>query len=425
MPVEPHLAAPTSLRFTLSRLVAIAAVVTITVLWAPLGNTGAYIAIILAGIAAVLGWRNDVLALVLRQQWVWLFLLAFVSMAAATLLNGDPNDTIYIGDFLFMPFGIVFAVAFFSLRGRIGDQGLSWLYLLGAAAAVAVGVSDVYVQGQARAHGMSNSPIHFANMAVIVGFMALAGTFGASRRAVWLLYAAPVLGLLAATLAGTRGAYVVAAALAILFAIFVVVRRPERVALKLAGIAALIVLLGLAAAVGHALGFSRPFETFQVLQELFAGKQLEDTSSAYRLAMYQSGIRAFFDAPFFGHGWHNQVTAALPYMDDFARQGYAVEQWSYIHNEPLGFALAGGVLGIVAYCALMCAPLFALRQIGPDSQSVPRAYLACTLIVGLFVGGMTDVLFMTELSKTFYVAMTAAIMLLCVDAPPKEVGANG
>lgn len=413
MPVEPHLAAPQAGRHTAARWFAFASLATITIAWAPLGNTAAYVSMLFALVAVLVGWRQEALVRVVQQRWVWTFLAAFCLMALAFLLNSDPGDLIYIGDFIFLPFCIIFALAFSLLKGRVGVEQVAWLLLLGALLATAVGVSDVYVQGQDRAHGFSNSPIHFANIAVIVGFMALAGVFIRARGPSLWLYAGPILGIAAATLAGTRGAYFVAAILAAVFAIFVISRRRERLSVKLAGLALLALVLVLAIFAGHALGFTRPLETFAIVQEFFSGN-LSDNSTAYRLAMYQSGVRAYLDAPLFGHGWHNQVTAALPYMDGFARAGYAAEQWSYIHNEMLGFALSGGVFGIAAFFCIMLAPLIGLRGLPADDYVVGRTYLVITMLAGVFAGGLTDVLFMTELSKIFYVALTAAVLILCV-----------
>lgn len=410
-------------RHIIARWFAVASLVAITVAWAPLGNTASYISMILAAIAALVGWRTEVFVAGARQHWLWMFLLAFVLMAVAFLFNADPKDLIYIGDFLFLPFGLVFALAFSALVGHAGVRQLAWLFLLGALFAVLVGLSDVYAQGQARAHGFSNSPIHFANIAVIVGFMAMTGTFVGRHRFSLLFYSGPILGIAAATLAGTRGAYFVAAMLSVVFAVFVVARRPEKLGTKLLGLAGLAAILVLAVLLGHALGFTRPLQTFEIVRDMITGQQLGDNSTAYRLAMYQSGLRAFFDAPMFGHGWHNQIAAALPYMDEFGRAGYAAEQWSYIHNELLGFALSGGILGIVAFFAIILAPVVGLKEVARDNQAVARAYLVATMLVGVFIGGLTDVLFMTELTKSFYVAMTAAILILCVAPTTSAAGA--
>ena len=144
---------------------------------------------------------------------------------------------------------------------------------------------------------------------------------------------------------------------------------------------------------------------------MILGEKVTETSSSYRTQMYAGGLRAFWDAPLLGHGWKNQVTSALPYMSEEARAGYAVEGWSYIHNEPLGFALSAGVLGIVAYVCIMVAPLMAWRLRRFDAGTI-RLYLALVLVVGFFVAGMTDVLFMTELPKTILAFGTGAIAVL-------------
>lgn len=59
----------------------------------------------------------------------------------------------------------------------------------------------------------------------------------------------------------------------------------------------------------------------------------------------------------------------------------------------------------------MIAPLMAWRLRRFDAGAI-RLYLALVLVVGFFVAGMTDVLFMTELPKTILAFGTGAIAVL-------------
>lgn len=384
-------------------------------LWAPLGNTAAYVAIPFALLGTILNWNQSTAHALLKQTWLRMFALGFVLLAIAFASIGDRQNLASIGDFLYFPLAFLFAVALTSLRGRIGTMGFCWLLLAGVAAAAIVGICDVYLLGKGRANGLSNSPIHFADFSVILGFMAMGGTLIPKARRTWPLLAGPILGLVAATLAGTRAAFVVALVLAVVFALFVFLRRPEALRLKTGAVITVASGLVLIAVLGHLAGYTRPYETLVVLRELVSGEAVGDASSAYRLEMYRAGLMAFWHAPIFGYGWHNQIAAALPYMSEFGREGYATEQWSYLHNDLLGFAVSAGVFGIAAYLLWLFAPFVALKQVPDDNHSTVRLYLVTTLVFGLVASGTTDVLFMTELSKMFLVAMPVAIVMLCRD----------
>lgn len=390
----------------------------ITVLWAPIGNSAAYLAILCAASGTLLSWNGATAQYLVKQAWLWMFVLGFVLLALAFAGNQNFDS---IGDFALFPLAFLFVVSMGALRGRISAVGLCWLFLAGAAAAAMVGGYDIYVLEKNRASGLNNSPIHLADFAVVFGFMAMGGTLTHGPRHRWILLAGPVLGLVAATLAGTRGAFMVAAVLAVVFALFVFIQRPELRWFKIGVVLALGAGLTLIAVLGHLAGYTRPYEALIVLQELFSGEAVGDASSAYRIEMYRAGLIAFSKAPIFGHGWHNQITAALPYMSEFGREGYASQQWAYLHNDLLGFAVSAGVFGIAAYILWLFAPFVALKKVPGDGQGVVRLYLVTTLVFGLVASGTTDVLFMTELSKLFLIAIPGVVVTLCRD--PDTAGA--
>ena len=391
----------------------------VTILWAPIGNTAAYLAILCALFGTFLSWNQATVWVLLRQSWLWMLALGFVLLAIAFVSNDAHQNFSSVGDFVLFPFAFIFVVSIGALRGRISVIRLCWLFLVGAAAAALVGGFDIYVLGKDRANGLNNSPIHLADFAVLFGFMAMGGTLIRGPHHRWLLLTGPVLGLIAATLAGTRAAFMVAAVLAVVFALFVFIQRPESRWLKTGMVLAVGGGLGLIAVFGHLAGYTRPYETLVVLRELISGEAVGDASSAYRIEMYRAGLAAFWKAPIFGHGWHNQITAALPYMSEFGREGYASQHWAYLHNDLLGFAVSAGIFGIAAYILWLFAPFVALKNVPADGQSVVRLYLVTTLVFGLVASGTTDVLFMTELSKLLLIAIPAAVVVLCQDAKPQ------
>lgn len=396
-----------------AQVAAFGALFSATVLWAPLGNVAAYFVLVLAGVGALLGWNNDVARSLIKQRWLQMFIAGFALMALALLLNTDPNDNIFIWDFLPVPLAFIFAMAFHTLRGKVDTLGLAWLFLIGAAAAAIVGSYEVFVLGENRATGLTNSPIHFADYAVIFGFMALGATFLSGVRSKWIFYLGPVLALYAATMAESRWAFFVAVALAGLFGLFLFRNWRARASTKVGTVAAIVILPLVAVVVGNFAGFTRPYQTILVIRDIVSGNQIADTSSAYRVEMYSAGVRAFLNAPIFGHSWDGQIAAAMPYLSDLGKRGYAAEEWAYLHNDLLGFAVAGGIIGIAAYVLWLAAPLVGARQSVPGPARQVHIYFATTFALGLFLSGSTDVLFMSELSKTLLASLTAAIVLLC------------
>ena len=396
-----------------AQIAAFGMVASLTVLWAPLGNSAAYLALICAGIGAALGWRNPVAHALIQQRWMQLFFVGFALLALAFLFNRDPGDAIYIFDFLLVPLGFVFAMALATLRGRLGTIGLSWWCWFGALAAAATGCLQVFALNSGRAAGWGNSPIHFADFAVIFGFMALGATFLVEGRWKWLLLTGPVLGLLAAAMADSRGAFLVAVGLAAIYALMQIRFSRGHVLLKLAVATGPVVVPLVAVWLANLAGFTRPFQTTMVFADMVSGNRVADSSSAYRLEMYRGGLRAFLDAPIFGYGWHSQIAAAFPYMNDFARIGSEAEKWGYLHNDALGFAVSGGLFALIGYLLWIIAPVVGLGSVQRDAHGLARSYLAIVLAAGLFMSGVTDVLFMSELAKVLLVGLTSAILILC------------
>lgn len=391
-------------------------VVAVSILvWPALGNPTVYPVLVLFLLALFLGVERADLSWVVRQRWIQLFLVAFGLIAVAFSLNATvPEDYGHILDFLVLPLSIPITLLVMQLGPRFDTVRLAQLCLASAAIALAVAVYGSVVLQEGRASGYELSPIQFADLAVIMGFMALGGFFvgGASRH--WYLLAGPFLGLGAAILAGTRGALLVALALCVVFVVCYVIFHPAKRKTKFRILALLAAAVIVSLAWGYFAASSRFLDAITVATKLLQGSEI-DSSSAYRLEMYSSGLRAFLDSPIFGHGWTKQLESALPYMSPMGQEGYRVEKWGYIHNEALSFAVGAGLLGLLAYIVWMIAPFVGLAGIAPDTQSSARIYFISILVIGLLVAGLTEVLFMSELSKTLLVILVSVILVACRD----------
>jgi O-antigen ligase len=86
-----------------------------------------------------------------------------------------------------------------------------------------------------------------------------------------------------------------------------------------------------------------------------------DSSTQMRVAMVVGGVRAIAEAPIFGHGLAERYTAAMPHMPgDLASRG----NFHHLHNDILSQAVAGGLVGLALYLALVFFPAFKAWRAG-------------------------------------------------------------
>lgn len=377
-------------------------------LWPNLGNTAAYLALIAAVPALLLAAGKQNFRAIVSAKWVWMLVTAFILLSLAFLLQPGQSSVPAIGDFAIFAVAPLLGLAVLPFGKRASVASLSWIFFLSVFLCSWVGIAGA-IEGQDRASNAELSPIHFANLALLTGFAALTATFNREKRWTWIFYCAPLLGLVAAIASNTRSALVVALVLALLYAVFWLRERTWPGFAKLALLLGVLVATMFSFFAAQWFGFSRPLSAIDPILAIFRGELPADLSSSYRVEMYVSGFMAFWDAPLYGHGWHSQLQAALPYMSSAGIEGYAREAWGYIHNDFLSFAVAAGFLGALAYVILLLAPIVAAVEADGKITFGPRLYLATTLSIGLLVGGATDVLFMVEVPKLLLVVTCALI----------------
>jgi O-antigen ligase len=410
------------LRDRIAALFAGLAVLCAVLLWPLMGNLAAYIALFLFLPAVLIGFRPSDLCRLMKSSWVWLLWAGFALLSCTFLFQPGRASLSSIGDFA------VFAVAP-AIGLAVAPLGRAWLTLdrfavLCLAAAVLAGLVGAYglTLGMRRVTAPNLSPIHFADLAVILGFMGMGVTLVFRSRWRWLALAGPVLGLAASVAAGTRSAVVVGCALAALYAVFFIQQRAMPLWQKLVLPAVLMALVVAIFYLAHLAGYTRAFDALHAIWGTITGDLSGDASTANRIEMFRAGWLAFLDRPLVGHGWHLQLQAAMPYLSEAAQRVYARQEWGYIHNEPLSLAVAAGIPGVIAYCLLIAAPFAALagQPSGPGRSLA--TFLAATFVAGLMISGMTDVLFMVELPKLLLVLVAACMFWL---KGAREHAANG
>ncbi|RYE76559.1 MAG: hypothetical protein EOP19_24255 [Hyphomicrobiales bacterium] len=120
----------------------------------------------------------------------------------------------------------------------------------------------------------------------------------------------------------------------------------------------------------------------------------------------------------FGHGWWRRFAAAIPYMPQAGVDAMAHDNHAHLHNDTLNFASGAGALGILAYLALMAAPIVSAVRSPRTEHWTMRVCAALGLSLGYVAMGLTDTMFVFEIPKSMYCLSAAIIMAFLLDAPP-------
>ena len=184
--------------------------------------------------------------------------------------------------------------------------------------------------------------------------------------------------------------------------------RAGRHALLLGLIA--IVLLVAFVALGPSLGLYRASTSGQLL----GAREGNDVAFGFRLEQYQAAIKAFGDAPcsVMAGGTRSKARCNIcpmpPGRTTCVSTGAISTTNSSVCRSGMGFFGKPG-----AWVLLMSYPpvavIWARRSGGLSAAST---YMVLASWLGILVGGLTDVLFKTELTKTFYCFIPNAVLLL-------------
>ena len=316
----------------------------------------------------------------------------------------SPDDPMFA--FNFAP--LLLAIPFRWQLERVAraDSALliGWLSLAGSGIAVLVGGFQIIVLGYERAGPPLMSAFHFADSAMLLGFVTLVGLFAPGEHRRWPFLLGPIFGILVALLSGTRGALIAAPVLGFIALAFALVLAPARHRVVTIGVAAAIVVLsGILLFVATQFGLNRAIDGFVVTQGVLAGGEV-DRSTQERLMMFWGGYQAFLHAPLFGYGWAEMVRAILPYVPTAETERMLT--FRQLHNGLLSFAVGAGIPGVLSFVILSVAPLIAVFRTPRDELFVARLYLAVTLCAAYAVFQLTIIMIGFEFHTVQYAFMT-------------------
>ncbi|HVY52421.1 MAG TPA: O-antigen ligase family protein [Devosia sp.] len=364
-------------------------------------------------------------------------LLVIVPLFAATMVRGRAADA--YSSYAARAFVVVFAVLaalFVATADGVSDALMAFnftmllcygaiAYLLGQGAAernaervaqlaglgVLIGFLEVLAEaamGSPRPSAINLGPIVLSNGLIALGLLSLGGALVRKDRWAWLYAVPPVLAIVATALTGSRGpllALPVSAVVSVV--VFWRVRLPHTPRTVMTGLVGLVLVAGAALLL---ILNGRAASLFRVVDTIATGGDVADSSTLRRFALYRAGWSSFLESPWIGHGWGNIMQSVRPLL---APADADVGTLPQLHNDVLNFAVAGGIVGIGCWLAIISAPLIGAWLSPRDSLRTFRLYGATMLTLTYLGGGLTDLMFGFEFHTFLFVMLTAILLAYC------------
>jgi O-antigen ligase len=83
---------------------------------------------------------------------------------------------------------------------------------------------------------------------------------------------------------------------------------------------------------------------------------------------------------------------------------------AHMHNDALHFAMAGGILGLIAWLLLLAAPITGYLSLPQAARTRPRLHAILVLVGGYFALGLADIMLASPAQLTLYVALTTIVL---------------
>lgn len=321
-----------------------------------------------------------------RRPIVWMPLTGMILIGAAYVFSSGPQGL--EGLLYFSPLLAILPLVTLLRGAALGPLSfvLGLLAFCGVAGAGVMAIFEVLATGTPRAGEMVANPIHFADVALLVGFVCPIGVIASRNWRQVSFLVAPFLSLIPVFLSGTRGAIIAMAGMLVVSATTAALLRLISPKVVLLISLALIVIATLAL----------PFGADQVsgvqrvavdIASILAHGVPTDVSTDLRFQMYHGGWLALLESPLFGHGPQHFASVA----NSLVHGSFA--DTPHLHSDPANLMASAGVMGLVAYGLILLAPIVESLQMPKGHQRSWAILISTTLVAGFFIMGLTNAMF--------------------------------
>ncbi|AYM78125.1 O-antigen ligase [Janthinobacterium sp. HH103] len=330
-----------------------------------------------------------------RQDYLMLgtLLLYFCIFTANMLYHADPARELDIPLRALLAIPVLLLLIAYPPRPEAWWAGLA----VGAIAGTALAMWQFFIQDMPRPLAATSNAIHYGNISILLGMLAMCGLDWASMQAHrWLWRAVMLLGCLAgivgSIISGSRGGWIALPVCLIFFVVHHSKKHGKRYLMM--GLLALAGLSIVAYVLPHStvkeritLGISN-IHTFEDRGEV-------DTSIGQRLEMWRTAIDMSQQRPWTGLGRNGYMEQKSMLVAE-GKANISIRRHTNAHNDYLDTMVKRGIIGVLALLALFLVPLalFArsLRQSSPAAQPYALAGVVlctCYLIFGLTTSSLT------------------------------------
>lgn len=341
--------------------------------------------------------------------------LAMYAYCAAQVVASIVNGTLRSDMTHFLPLVtlLLFPVSY-STWSITDKSDLARLAVQASAAACVGALVLAAVQyhgiGMLRAEGGAGNPIVFATVTCLAAMTCLAAALSGIEKAWKPLCAAALAGVIATVYSGSRMIWV---ALPITAVSVLAINRKR---LTWPEMRRLLVMAAASGLLTTAITFPIVAERTHVLFDdwnSLATKGDHSTPLGLRVGLWEIGLDAFRQAPFFGHGMSaSRMIAKQGFKDRFGNQGL-----SHFHNGFLTAAVQAGLAGAVALAAIFLVALWNATAVLRSSVDPTERFGATMIVVTVtiyLVGGLAGMLIGHDiLDSTLMVFLLSGTYLAC------------
>lgn len=343
-------------------------------------------------------------------------LLPLVAVLISELTHGN-----VVGNTLDSPSRFALAIPVIFAVRRVAREIPAWFTFglpIGAFAA-ALMASYVVVESLGRAESTFLNPIHFGDIALLLGILSVLSTHWIQRNnrlGIAIKLAGFVAGGYASWASQSRGGWIALPAIAV--ACFWLGHQTFSRRARLAAVVMLIAAVAMPMALSDTVRTRLFTDVASDLTKLKQGHP--DTSIGIRLELYKAAGMLIERAPVFGlgaHGFHDAMDQLA--KDDVISPAAAELGRGEVHNQILAYATDYGLLGTLAMFGIYLVPAwFFLACLGQSASSARRAaVLGLLSAIAFLVFGLTVETFNLKVTTSFYATILAIFAAFAYAAP--------